>query len=358
MVRRRSSSGALSAAWSRALKFGLGLMRAAAKPAKSAKPATRAKPVRLQVRSPRPAAKPRVPLQTPRVAPAIGEWVSGMAAGMQGVRRYRLYRPPGVRFSDRLPLMVMLHGCDQDAQEFAASTRMNALAARERFLVLYPEQDRLANPKGCWNWFDTSSGRAFSEAALIMSAIDQVSVLYPVDRTRVTVAGLSAGASMAALLATRYPHRFSGVVMHSGIPPGAARSAVSAVAAMHGLRSMRPGVPAPAASARAWPPLMVIHGRNDKVVAASNGHAAVKAWAVAAGATAGATRTIQRGKRYPAQVTDFKRRGTRVATLVDIPGLGHAWSGGSPSQAYGDAQGPDASRLIWAFAARQERVIG
>ena len=122
--------------------------------------------------------------------------------------------PPDVKFSERLPLMVMLHGCGQDANTFAASTRMNRIAMRERFLVLYPEQDRLANGHGCWNWFDTRTGRAHGESALIMKAIDQVCLLYPVDRTRVAIAGLSAGASMAALLATRHPGRFKAVVMH------------------------------------------------------------------------------------------------------------------------------------------------
>lgn len=96
---------------------------------------------------------------------------------------------------ERLPLMVMRHGCGQDGNSFAASTRMNRVAQRERFLVLYPEQDRLSNSQGCWNWFDTTSGRAFGEAALILKAVDQVCLLYPVDRTRGVIAGLSAGAS-------------------------------------------------------------------------------------------------------------------------------------------------------------------
>lgn len=106
--------------------------------------------------------------------PGAGDWIPGVALGLAGARRFRLYRPPGVLFGERLPLMVMLHGCGQDAKSFATSTRMNRIAARERFLVLYPEQDRLANAQGCWNWFDTTSGRASGEAALIMSAIDQV----------------------------------------------------------------------------------------------------------------------------------------------------------------------------------------
>ena len=156
-----------------------------------------------------------------------GDWLLGLVMGVSGTRRYRLFRPAGIQFGEKLPLMVMLHGCSQDANRFAACTRINVVAARERFLVLFPEQDRVSNPQGCWNWYDTKSGRAHGEAALIMQAIDQVCVLYAGDRSRVAVAGLSAGASMAALLAIRHADRFSAVVMHSGIPPGTAHSALS-----------------------------------------------------------------------------------------------------------------------------------
>ena len=285
--------------------------------------------------------------------PGEGDWIAGVAMGSAGVRRFRLYRPPGVPFGERLPLMVMLHGCGQDAKAFAMSTRMNRLAARERFLVLYPEQDRLANAQGCWNWFDTSAGRAYGEAALIMKAIDQVCLLYSVDRARVAMAGLSAGASMAALLVTRHPERFKAVVMHSGIPPGTAHSTVSALGAMHGHRTTRPLDATPESMAAAWPPLMVIHGAADHVVSAHNGRAAAQVWADAAGARECKQRQVQRGQRYAMTVTDFKRRSNTVATLVEVQGLGHAWSGGMTSQPYSDGQGPDASRMAWSFASRQ-----
>ena len=147
------------------------------------------------------ALKPTVQKRKP--PSGAGDWIAGMAMGATGVRRYRLYRPPEVKFGERLPLLVMLHGCGQDAKSFAVSTRMYRIAARERFLVLYPEQDRLANAQGCWNWFDTRSGRAWAEAALIMAAIDQVCMLYSADRARIAVAGLSAGASMAPTPQTR-----------------------------------------------------------------------------------------------------------------------------------------------------------
>jgi poly(hydroxyalkanoate) depolymerase family esterase len=283
-----------------------------------------------------------------------GHWIAGMTVRVGGARRYRLYQPPDVTFDERLPLLVMLHGCGQDAAKFAASTRMNAIAARERFLVLYPEQDRSANAHGCWNWFDTRSGRAYREAASILCAVDQVCLLYPVDRLRVAVAGLSAGASMAALVATRHPDRFRAVVMHSGISPGIAHSGMTALGAMQGWRTARSAIrsPLPGPAVR-WPPLMVIHGVLDGVVSASNGQAAARLWAHAAGASAGLGRDVRRGKRYPMVVTDFEHPLGTAATLVEIEQLAHAWSGGAARQPYSDAQGPDASRMVWAFASRQ-----
>ena len=288
--------------------------------------------------------------------PGAGDWIAGMAIGATGVRAFRLYRPPGLKPGERLPLLVMLHGCAQDARTFALSTRMNRIAARERFLVLYPEQDRLANAQGCWNWFSTTSGRAGGEAALIMRAIDQVCLLHPADRARVVVAGMSAGASMAALLVTAHPERFKGVVMHSGIPPGTARSGLSALGAMHGHRNTPPLPVRPVLMGMtSWPPLLVIHGGLDTVVSLQNGQAAVQVWADAAGARAGVPRRVQRGKRHAMTVTDFKHKGGTVATLVEVDQLGHAWSGGAARQPFSDALGPDASRMVWAFAARQFR---
>lgn len=300
--------------------------------------------------------KPVVAKRTP--PPGAGAWIPGVAMGAAGARRFRLYRPPGVQSGEQLPLVVMLHGCGQDANSFAASTRMNRIAMRERFLVLYPEQDRLANGQGCWNWFDTKTGRAYGEAALIMKAVDQVCLLYPVDRARIAVAGLSAGASMAALLVTRHPGRFKAVVMHSGIPPGTAHSTLSALGAMHGHRATTPLAATPGTMEAHWPPLLVIHGDADAVVSPKNGQAAAQVWAHAAGARASEARSVQRGKRYPMRVTDFKRKGSTVATLVAVSGLAHAWSGGAASKAFSDGRGPDASRMVWAFAAKQFRAEG
>ena len=292
-----------------------------------------------------------------------GAWTAGIAFGPAGARRYQLLRPPNVAFAERLPLVVMLHGCGQDANAFALSTHMNRLAVRERFMVLYPEQDRLANLQGCWNWYDTDSRRAFAEAATISAAVDQVCTLYRADPARVALAGMSAGASMAALMALRTPTRFQAVAMHSGVPPGTAHSALSALRAMHGRAGSSAAgsgtghsagfATGDAPAAAAWPPLLVIHGTADRVVAPSNGEAAAQLWADAAGAERTPSRTVQRGQRRAMTVTDFKHQGRTQVTLCSVEGLGHAWSGGSAGQPFSDATGPDASAMVWAFAARQ-----
>ena len=297
--------------------------------------------------------------------PGPGDWIGGMAMGPGGTRGYHLYRPPGLKLAvgEKLPLMVMLHGCDQTGREFATSTRMNRIAARGRFLVLYPEQDRLHHPKGCWNWYDTRSGHADREAATLMAAIDQVCLLYAVDRARVAVAGLSAGAGMAALLATRHPHRFAAVAMHSGVAPGAAQSTATAISAMHGRRAASIPTTAvgkaigAAAQGAVLPPLLVLHGDADHVVASNNARSAAMVWASATAARPVAERLVRRGQRQPMRVTDFKR-GRRVhVTLCEIERLGHAWSGGLKSVAYSDPAGPDATRLVWAFAEKQFKAV-
>lgn len=280
-----------------------------------------------------------------------GQRSNGFTAGVAGLLRYRLFKPSGVQRSERLPLVVMLHGCGQNAQTLAASTRMNQIAAREHFFVLYPEQDHLSNIQGCWNWYQTRSGKAQQEADAIVAAIDKICLTKAVDPNRIVLAGLSAGAGMAALLATRYPVRFRAIAMHSGIAPGVAHSSATALTAMRGHKTAVPL--APLADGAHLPALLVIHGSADHIVAPSNGAEAARLWAVREGAKPGPPRTVQRGARYPAIITDYRTQGRLVATLCVIGGLGHAWSGGASSQAYSDPKGSDASRMIWAFAAKQ-----
>ena len=294
----------------------------------------------------------------PAPARSTGGWLAGIATGPAGARRYHLFVPAGLPAGATPALLVMLHGCAQDALGFARSTRMNAIAQREGFLVLYPEQDRLANAQGCWNWFETRAGRAQGEAGLVVAAVDQAIRRHRADASRVAICGLSAGASLAALVAARHPDRFAAVAMHSGVRPGAAQSSATALAAMQGRRRGTTWTP----PELGLPPLLVIQGTADPIVVRANARAAAHAWAHAGDARESAPvrecaeRRVQRGSRKAMRIVDFKRRTALVASLIEIDGLGHAWSGGAAGQPYSDPTGPDVSRMIWAFAARQFRA--
>jgi poly(hydroxyalkanoate) depolymerase family esterase len=350
---RRSRLFSLSAL-TRAYQRNLKAFARAARPVRAKAPAAPRRVV------PAPAVPARRAASKP--VPARGEWVGGIAPGPAGARRYHLYIPPGLalKADEKLPLLVMLHGCGQTGGDLAAATRMNRLAARERFLVLYPEQERMANAHGCWNWFERRNGKAQAEAATLLAAVDKVARRYPVDLARAAVAGLSAGASMAVLMAALYPQRFCAVAMHSGVAPGTAESAATALAAMHGRRAAH--LPEPLGvslnqgatpSVLPLPPLLVLHGDADGVVSVRNAAATALLWADALGARAGALRTLQRGQRHAMRVTEFKTRGRTVVALREVAGLAHAWSGGVAQLPFSDPAGPDASALVWAFVARQ-----
>jgi len=362
---RRSRLFSLSAL-TRAYQRNLKAFEKAAKPMRAqAVTALRAVPTLAQKTARQPpirsvAPRPRKP------QPVSGEWLAGIAPGPAGARRFHLYIPPALALKkgETLPLLVMLHGCGQTGRDLAASSRMNRLAARKRFLVLYPEQERMANAHGCWNWFERRNGKAAAEAATLLAAVDQVARRHPVDLNRVAVAGLSAGASMAALLGATYPERFCAVAMHSGVAPGTAESAATAMAAMHGKReahlpeppgasALVPGLRIDGTPLPPLPPLLILHGDADGVVSVRNAVATATLWAGSLGARAGTARMLQRGKRHATRVTEYRARARSVVALREIVGLGHAWSGGTPSLPYSDPQGPDASTLVWAFVEKQ-----
>lgn len=278
-----------------------------------------------------------------------------MAVGVVGSRRYFLYRPRGYKTGAPRPLIVMLHGCLQDAKALVQTSQMNRLADREGFFVLYPEQDRLSNPQGCWNWFATRTGQAMHEADAIIAVVDQICQSQNVNPNQVALAGFSAGASMAALVGSREPSLFRALALHSGVASGVAKSQATALQAMRG-RGPLPGALATRNPDNQLPALLVIHGSADSVVAPRNGLDAAMQWAACQGATSGPSRRVQRGKRYATTVTDYKAAGRLVASHCLVNGLGHAWSGGASGSAYSDPKGPDASRMFWAFAKRQFTV--
>jgi poly(hydroxyalkanoate) depolymerase family esterase len=185
----------------------------------------------------RPDADGRAPVREPPIAIGPGRWSEEQATLQGRSMPYRLYLPPAPSPGASMPrsLVLMLHGCKQDAQDFATGTRMNALAASRNVVVVYPEQRKASNSHGCWNWFKPQhQQRGRGEPAMLAALAQSVAAAHEVPASRLYVAGLSAGGAMAAILGECYPDVFAAVGVHSGLPRGAAHHALGALSAMRG----------------------------------------------------------------------------------------------------------------------------
>ena len=272
--------------------------------------------------------------------------------------RYRLYIPAATGPAVAMPLLVMLHGCKQDSDDFARGTAMNEVAAREGCMVLYPEQLRRSNSMGCWNWFDPAhQKRGAGEPEVIASMVRHVASSHPVDASRVYIAGLSAGGAMAALMGELYPELFAAVGVHSGLGAHSAHDVTSA------LRAMRNGgAPATPAGAAPAVPTIVFHSLDDKTVTARNGDAVVSRQV-----TAHETRGMRLvAEQKPCGADEAQGRATTRTAWVDadgnarlekwvLRGAPHAWSGGNTAGSFTDASGPKASEAMVKFFLHHRR---
>jgi poly(hydroxyalkanoate) depolymerase family esterase len=280
------------------------------------------------------------------VSEPLPEGASFMAAtyaSAEGSRDYKLYSP-SIRGHERRPLIVMLHGCTQSPDDFAAGTRMNSLAEEHGFFVAYPAQHSAANAKRCWNWFkpeDQRRGRG--EPSLIAGITREVIDHHLVDPERIYIAGLSAGGAAAAIMADAYPDLYAAVGVHSGLPVGAASSLPSAFDAM------RMGAKTTHRPSRLVPAI-IFHGENDLIVNPANGEALAMQ---GLGSAAGLRQTKEHG-RAPGghafvRTTYADHKGQTVCEHWSIRGAGHAWAGGSRSGSHTDPHGPDASKEMVRF---------
>lgn len=271
-----------------------------------------------------------------------GKFIDGSYTNDAGTRTYKLYIPSSYS-GQPMPLVVMLHGCTQHPDDFAAGTRMNELAEEMGCLVVYPAQSQQANPSRCWNWFNAlDQQRDQGEPSIIAGITRAIMAHHAVIDSQVYVAGLSAGGAMATIMGTLYPDLYAAVGVHSGLPFASARDLPSALAAMRGEFGR------PVTAARGVP-IIVFHGDKDTTVHPSNGDELIRQGARhATDKTVIEPGCVPNGHAYTRTV-HHKADGTPHAEQWLIHGAGHAWSGGCASGSYTDGKGPDASREMMRF---------
>ena len=286
----------------------------------------------------------RAPPSTSDIVPEGTRFIEGTFSNAAGSRTYKLFIPSRSQ-GQQLPLVVMLHGCTQSPDDFAAGTRMNFLAEEQNCFVVYPEQPSGANQAKCWNWFRTGDQqRGGGEPSLIAGITRQIMRDHAIDPKRVYVAGLSAGGAAAAIMGATYPDLYAAVGIHSGLACGAASDLPSAFAAM------RQGNASGAIGKAGSPvPTIVFHGDRDTTVHPNNGDRILEQSAKATSPTANVLRgRVPDGHAYTRTIlTDAG--GRAISEHWNIHGAGHAWSGGSPAGSYTDPRGPDATREMLRF---------
>ncbi len=290
-----------------------------------------------------------------------GQFVAKSFTNHAGTRKYKVYIPTSYH-GQAMPLMVMLHGCTQNPDDFARGTRMNALAEEKQCFVVYPAQTQQANSSKCWNWFKgIDQQRGQGEPSIIAGITREVISDYKLDAGKVYVAGLSAGGAMAIIMGTTYPELYAAVGVHSGLPYGSAQDLPSAYAAMKGSApGAHPQNKRPSDGRLQSIPIIVFHGDRDKTVHASNGEQlmAQNVPGVIDDKHESSNRIkpdviVQEGKvlyghRYT-RTSHHDGDGRAFAEHWVIHGAGHAWAGGSQNGSFTDAKGPDAAREMMRF---------
>jgi poly(hydroxyalkanoate) depolymerase family esterase len=282
--------------------------------------------------------------------PDGAQFLTKCFSNQAGSRRYKLYVPSGYRRGQPVPLVVMLHGCTQSPDDFAAGTRMNAAAEAHTCLVAYPEQTSSANMQKCWNWFSEGDQRRDEgEPSLIAGLTGEVMRDYTIDPRRIYVAGLSAGGAAAAIMGDAYPDLYAAIGVHSGLACGAARDMPSAFAAMQRGGATRPADGLQSSARRRVVPAIVFHGDRDTTVNPRNGEAVV-----AQSGQGAVLRTYAEAGQVPGGHAYSCTRhedanGLAVVEQWVVHGAGHAWSGGSTAGSYTDPRGPDATGEMMRF---------
>ncbi|MBA5686364.1 PHB depolymerase family esterase [Duganella sp. LX47W] len=311
----------------------------------------------------------------PHVPASPGKWLAShytapALGGVGAARRmsYWLYLPEQAPdpASAGLPLVVLLHGCQQTATQLAQGTRMNQLAERSGCAVLYPQQRVSSHAQRCWKWFDHATQLGGGDVPMIVGIIDKVQRQYGLDRSRIYIAGMSAGAGMAHIVALNHPDLIAAVGLHSGPAFGAGHSVMGALGVLqhgagargeHAIRDLlqrRPPFPGM--------PTILIQGEVDRVVRPINQRQLLEQGLLLNGLPAGMAAKVssvpggRAGSRKAHQIQDYYVGRTLLLRVARIAQLEHAWSGGDPAVPFHASGGPDAGQMMLDFFARHRRA--
>src|SRR6202050_2093832 len=298
-------------------------------------------------------------------------WRGGIARAARGSRNFKLWMPGTLEKGHAWPLVMLLHGCTHDAEDMAEISGMNEVAEAKRFLVVYPEQSRLANLMKCWNWFHPKhQTRDAGEPSILAAVVLQVCSTHNVDPDRVYVAGVSAGGAMAPILAATYPDLFAALAVFAGAEFKAATNVSEGFSAMKrggpdpvqqgqlAFEAMRSGL---AHKKRRRMPVIVFHGTEDTTVNPVNADQVVAQWSETNACLATQSPNIEFAlseKVVSGEVPEnyayrkyiyTDQAGRLLMEKWLVQGLGHTWSGSPKASKYGDPKGPNASAEIWRF---------
>lgn len=296
-----------------------------------------------------------------------GQWLSSSYTNIYGGRFYNVYVPTNYRAGTAVPMMVMLHGCLQNPDTFAGSTRMNQIAEANNFIVVYPNQALAYNPTQCWNWmYPVNQARGTGEPSIIMGIINAVKTNYTIDARRIYVAGISAGGGMTSTMLSCYPDVFAAGAVHAGLMYQAATTLTGGTYAMtwtspYSANSAGKSAWQCGGSQRKQVGLLVFHGTSDITVNPGNGSEVVEQFAqtndfaddgvdnnsVKYTYTRRDSASVAGGRSYTVDVYNYG--GRDLIKHYKINGMGHAWSGGNGSYSFTDGSGPNSSQIMWDF---------
>ncbi|KAJ2961901.1 hypothetical protein NQZ79_g2952 [Umbelopsis isabellina] len=308
-----------------------------------------------------------------------GAWQTFTASGSSV--QYKVYTPSKYSSSQKVPLIMMLHGCTQNMNIFSDSTQYAGLAEAQNFIVVFPSQATSVS-ESCWKWYDpTSQQRGGGDAAVLADIVTSVKEngKWNIDSSRVYVGGLSAGAAMAVVMGATYPDYFTAIAVGSGLEYGAGTSASTL--------SLTQGGPAPATQGQAAfnamasydrsVPVLVFHGTGDYTVYPLNGDQVVEQYLTTdklaapnsglntafgggasstdhggqdiTGSTSKTSGSVSGGYTYTVYTWN-DNAGARIQ-YYKIDTMAHAWSGGYQvgSATFVDPKGPDASLISYNF---------